>query len=119
MVKITENYRKYRSKIWKVLIKNYRDQRSKCIEHTSKSIPNPIGRNCKIHRLHLSRTVTITPNECCRYNTKQSNGEALVILERWGMLSTQFIAIALRSTQARTSTPERALSMGQVELFDT
>ena len=41
-------------------------------------------------------------NECSGYNTKQSEGEVPVILELCGMQSTPFIAIAPRSTLARS-----------------
>ena len=41
-----------------------------------------------------------TPNEYPRYGIKQSDGEAPVMQELWGMQSTPFIAIAPRSTLA-------------------
>ena len=40
-------------------------------------------------------------NECPRYDTKQSDGEAPLVLEFWGMRSTPFIAIDPRSILAR------------------
>ena len=47
----------------------------------------PVGWGSRIHRLHLSKGVR-TPNECPRYDTKQSDGEVPVMLELWGMQST-------------------------------
>ena len=43
---------------------------------------------CRIHRLHLFRGVRLSSNECPGYDTKQSGGEASVILELWEMRST-------------------------------
>ena len=47
----------------------------------------PVGWGCRIHRLLLSRGVRPPPNECPGYDTKQSDGEVLVMLELWGMRS--------------------------------
>ena len=58
---------------------------------------------------------TPTPNEFPGYDTKQLNGEALVIWKLWEIQSTLFIAIAPRSTPIA---PDRVLSMGQIELYD-
>ena len=43
---------------------------------------------CKINRLLRCWGVRPPPNECPRYDTKQSHGEVLVMLELWGMRST-------------------------------
>ena len=49
----------------------------------------PVGWVCWIHRLLLCRGVRPSPlNECPGYDTKQSDGEALVMLELWRMWST-------------------------------
>ena len=40
------------------------------------------------------------PNECPVYDTKQSDGEILVMLELWGMQSNPFLYIAARFTLA-------------------
>ena len=40
------------------------------------------------------------------------------MLEFWGMRSTYFIAIAPTSTVTRVVSPDRVLSIGQLELFD-
>ena len=43
------------------------------------------GWDCRIHRLHLCRGVR---SPLTSYDTKQSHGEASVMLELWGMQST-------------------------------
>ena len=48
----------------------------------------PVGWGCRIDRLLLCRGVRPPPNECPRYDTKQSDGEVPVMLELWGMRST-------------------------------
>ena len=47
----------------------------------------PVSWGCRIHRLHLCRGVR-PPNECPRYDTKQSDGKVPVMLELWEMRST-------------------------------
>ena len=44
----------------------------------------------RIHQLHLwSGVIRLpTPNKCPGYDIKQSDSEALVMLELWGMLNT-------------------------------
>ena len=44
--------------------------------------------DCRIHWLHLCRRVRALPYEFPEYDTKQSDGEAPVMLELWGMWST-------------------------------
>ena len=46
-----------------------------------------------LHRNHLHK-------ECPVYDTKQSDSEASVMMELWGMRSNPFIAITPRSTLA-------------------
>ena len=48
----------------------------------------PVGRGYRIHRLHLCRRVRPPLNKCPGYDTEQSDGEASVMLELWGMRST-------------------------------
>ena len=48
----------------------------------------PVGWGCRIHRLHLCRWVRLPPTSVLIYDTKQSDGEASVMLELWGMRST-------------------------------
>ena len=43
---------------------------------------SPVNRDCRIHRLHLSRWVRPPPNKKCPgYDTKQSDGEAPLTVE--------------------------------------
>ena len=44
----------------------------------------------------------IPRNECPQYVTQQSEGDVPVMLELWGMWNILFIAIARRSTLARS-----------------
>ena len=44
-----------------------------------------VGWHGRIPRLHLCRGVRPPPNECLRYDAKQSDGEVPVMLEFWGM----------------------------------
>ena len=48
----------------------------------------PVGWGWRIRRLLLCREVRPHPNECPRYDTKQSDGEVPAVLELWGMRST-------------------------------
>ena len=54
-------------------------------------------------------------NECAKYDTKRSDGEAPV-LELWGMCSTP--SLPLPPGPLRVVAPDRILSMGQIKLFD-
>ena len=63
----------------------------------------PVNWDFRIHWLHLWKEVTplsLHTNECPVYDTKQSDGEAPVMLERWRNAEYPFIAIAPRSTLA-------------------
>ena len=66
-------------------------------------------RDCRIHWLYLCK--------CPEYDFKQSDGEAPEILELWGMGSTS-LPLLPGPLWPRVVTPERVLSMGQIELFD-
>ena len=52
------------------------------------------------------------PNECPAYDTKQSDFEAPVVLELWGMLSTHSLPLLPGQLWARKVAPDRVLSMG-------
>ena len=89
------------------------------LPYSTPCIINPVSRSCRINWLHLCREVRSHPyNECPGYDIKQSDDEAPVILELWGMWTTPHIAIVPRSTLARVVAPDRVLSKGQIELFD-
>ena len=55
-----------------------------------------------------------SPNECPAYNTKQSDGEAPVMLELWGTRSTH--SVLPGPLWSVVVAPDRVLSMGQIEL---
>ena len=59
-----------------------------------------------------------SPNESLEYDTKQSDGEALVMLELWGIHSTPFLPLFPGPLWSGVVTPDRLLSLGQIELFD-
>ena len=75
-----------------------------------------VGRGWTTHRLHFCRGV---PGEKCRdYDTKQPDNEDPVILEIWGMRCTPSLQSLLGLLWRRLVTPERVLSMRQIELLD-
>ena len=55
--------------------------------HLTNDNDSSIGWGFRIHRLHLCRGVRPHPNDCPRYDTKQSDGKAPVMLVLWGMRS--------------------------------
>ena len=57
------------------------------------------------------------PNECPVYDTKQSDGEASVMLKLWGMLSTLSLPSIPRSLWPGVVFSVSVLSMSQMELF--
>ena len=71
----------------------------------------PVGWDCKIHWLHLCRGVRPL-NECPGYDTKQSDGEVLAVLELWGMRSTPLLPSLPGLFWPGVVAPDRALSMG-------
>ena len=52
------------------------------------------------------------PNECPGYDTKQSNGDVLVMLGLWGMQSTPSSPLLPGLLWPGVVAPDRALSMG-------
>ena len=56
-------------------------------------------------------------NECPGYDTKQSDGEASVMLELLGMRSTPSLPLLPGLLKPREVAPDRVLSIGQIELF--
>ena len=78
----------------------------------------PVGWIWRMHRLLLCGGVRSTPNECPGFDTKQSDGEAPVMLELWGMWSTSSLPSLIGPLCLGMVAPDRVLSMGQIELFD-
>ena len=72
----------------------------------------PIGKGCKIHRLHLCRG--LTPQWVSWYDAKQSVGKVLVMLELWGMQSTTSSPFLPGPLCYGMVAPNRALSQGQI-----
>ena len=56
-------------------------------------------------------------NEFLGYDTKQSNGEALVMLELWGMQNTPSLPSISNPLRPGMVAPDKVLSMGQRELW--
>ena len=56
------------------------------------------------------------PNKCLGYDTKQSGGEALIMMELWGMQSTSLLPSLPGSFWLGVIAPDRVLSMCQIEL---
>ena len=78
----------------------------------------PVCWGGRIHQLHLCWGVRPFPHECPGYDTKQSDGEASVMLELWGMWNTPSLPLLPGSLEPGVIVPDRFLSMGQIELFD-
>ena len=56
------------------------------------------------------------PNECPRYDTKQFDAEAPVMLKFWGMRSTPSLPSLPSLLRPGVVAPDRVLSKGQIEL---
>ena len=78
--------------------------------------PNQLGLSNTL-TASLQRGKTPTPNECPRYDTKLSDGEAPVMLELWGIWSTPSLPSLLGPLWPGLVTPDWVLSLGQIELF--
>ena len=74
------------------------------------------GGGSRIHRLHLSRGVRSLFYEFPGYDIKQSDGEAPVMLELWGMLGTPLLQSHPGPLGPGVVAPDRILSIGQREL---
>ena len=61
---------------------------------------------------------TPSPNECPGYDTKQSDGEALV-LEFWGMWSSSSLPSLPGPLWPGVLASDRVLSMSQIEVFES
>ena len=70
-----------------------------------------------MHRLHLCTWVRPPPPmSVLVYDTKQSDGEIPVIMEFWGMQNTPSLPSLPGPLWPGVVAPDRALSMGQIEL---
>ena len=72
--------------------------------------------DCWIRRLHLCRGVKLPRKEFPGYYSKQSDDEASVMPELWGMQCTTFLPSLPGSLLPGVVAPNMALSMGQIEL---
>ena len=59
-----------------------------------------------------------SPQKCPGYDTKQSDGEAPMMLEFWGMQITPLLPSLPGPFWPGVITPDRVLSMCQIEKFD-
>ena len=71
-----------------------------------------VGWGCRIHRLHICREVRPLPNECPGYDTKQSDGEVLVMLELWGIRSNPSLSLLPGPLWPGVVATDKALFMG-------
>ena len=76
---------------------------------------SPVSLHCRIRQLHLCSGVR-SP-EYLGYDTKQFGGEALVMLELWGMWSTYSLPLLPGPLWPGVVAPSRVLSMDQIELL--
>ena len=63
-----------------------------------------------------AKEVRPPPNECPGCDTKRSDGEVPVMLKLWGMWSTPSLPSLLGPLWLGVVLPNRALSMGQIEV---
>ena len=75
----------------------------------------PVSWGCRVHRLLPCRGVK-KPREIPRYNTKQSDGDSPVIQELWEMRNITLLPLLPGPLWPEVVTPDRVLSMGQIEL---
>ena len=78
--------------------------------------PCPVDLTSRIHQVNLYRGVRPSPNECSGYDTKQPDGEVLVMLELWVMQSTPLLPSLPGPLWPGEVTPNMVLSMSQIEL---
>ena len=83
-----------------------------CIIPKIQKVVCPVGWDCRIHRLLLSRGVRPPHNECPWYDCKQSDGEVQAMLELWEMESTPSLPLLPGPLWPGVVAPDRALSMG-------
>ena len=78
--------------------------------------PNRLGPQNKPIASQWRGKTSPPPNKCPGYETKQSDGEALVMLELRGMQSTPLLPSLSGPLWPEMVAPDRILSMGQIEL---
>ena len=85
-----------------------------CIMRVTRMSPPccPVS-GCKIHRLYLCKGIR---TRVSWYDTKQSDGKVSVMLKLWGMRSTSSLPSLSGPLWPEVVTPDRALSIGQIEL---
>ena len=85
---------------------------------TFNSVYYPKDWGCRIHQLVLCRGVRSPPppNESPGYDTKQYGDEVPVMLELWGIRITPSLPSLVGPLWAWVMTPDRILSIGQIEL---
>ena len=74
--------------------------------------------SCRIYQLHLCRSVRPHPSEGPRNDPKQSDGEALVMLELWRVRSTPLLPSLPGPLLSGVVAPDKVLLIGQMQLFD-
>ena len=70
------------------------------------------AKNTPTASLQMAKT---TPNESPEFDTKQSDGEASVMLELWGMRSTPPLTLLWGLLWPRIEAPDKVLSRGEIE----
>ena len=75
-----------------------------------------VGWGRRIHRLLLRRGVRPQPNECSRYDTKQSDGKVLKMLELWEMWITPLLSSLPGPPWPGEVASDRILYMDQIEI---
>ena len=71
-----------------------------------------------VHTDWISAEGQDSPNKCPGYDTKQSDGDAPLMLELWGMLSTPSFPSLSDPLWGGVLVTDRVQYMGQIELFD-
>ena len=69
-----------------------------------------------LRHLHLSRGLRHPPNECLRYDSKQSDGEVPVMHELWGIQGTPSLTSLTGPLYPGVVVPDRFLFMGPLKL---
>ena len=76
---------------------------------------SPVGWGLKLNQLHLYKELRPPTNKCPRYDSKQSDSKAPIMLELWEMWSTSSLLLLPGPLLPGVVVPD----MGQMNLFDT